>query len=83
MVRNFTLQEVTITLQDNADETPVYFNMPFNHTIDYVHLKICCHTNNEKMQMSVMLTQLAALAPLGAFRVGEGRVPKICLQTHF
>jgi hypothetical protein len=25
------LQEVTITLEGNAYETPVYFNMSFNH----------------------------------------------------
>jgi hypothetical protein len=30
----FTLQEVTITLWGNADEMPLYFNMPSNYTPD-------------------------------------------------
>jgi hypothetical protein len=29
----FTLQEVTLILQDNADEMPAYFNMSPNYTI--------------------------------------------------
>jgi hypothetical protein len=31
---NFTLQDVTITLQGNDNEMPVYCNMPSSYTID-------------------------------------------------
>jgi outer membrane lipoprotein-sorting protein len=37
--RDFTLQEVTITLQGNVDETSVYFNITSNYTITDVRTK--------------------------------------------
>jgi hypothetical protein len=33
-VQLFNLKEITITLQDIADEMPLYFNMPSTYTID-------------------------------------------------
>jgi hypothetical protein len=35
----FIWQEVTITLQDNANKIPVHFDMPSNYTIDNVGAK--------------------------------------------
>jgi hypothetical protein len=34
--KNFTLKEM-ITLQDNTNKIQVYFNMPFNYTINGQH----------------------------------------------
>jgi hypothetical protein len=38
-VKVFKLQEVTITLGGNAEEMPVYFNMPSSYTTDDVGAK--------------------------------------------
>lgn len=35
----FTLQEVIVTHRDNAEERPVYFDMPCNYTISDVDSK--------------------------------------------
>jgi hypothetical protein len=37
--KDFTLLKVTITLQGNVDETPVYFNITANYTITDVRTK--------------------------------------------
>jgi hypothetical protein len=49
--KNFTLQEVTTTLWGNSDETPVYFNIPSNYTINDEGAKSVVMTisGNEKM----------------------------------
>jgi hypothetical protein len=50
-VKFFTLQEVTIKLQSNASEMPMYFNMPSNNTIDDVCAKSTATktSSNEKV----------------------------------
>jgi hypothetical protein len=35
----FILKEITVTLRDNADEMPVYINMPSNYTINNLNVK--------------------------------------------
>jgi hypothetical protein len=41
IVKLLNFQKVTITLQDNADEIPLHFNMPYNYTIDDKGVKMC------------------------------------------
>jgi hypothetical protein len=45
----------------NADETPVYFDMPSNYTVDDKGVKsiLIKTSDNEKMRVTVMLTVLA------------------------
>jgi hypothetical protein len=51
--KNFTLQEITIILQVNADEIPVYFNILSNYTIDNVGVQsvIIKTSGNENMRV--------------------------------
>jgi hypothetical protein len=70
IVKILTLQEVTITIQCNANEKPEYFDAPPNYSTDS-RCKICCHkiSGNEKMEVAVMLTEFACSMKLQLYMV--------------
>lgn len=64
----FTLQEVTLILQDNADEMPAYFNMSPNYTISQwrnVSVMLTDFGDNTLLWYSVGNSMPRALLPMG------------------
>lgn len=57
----FVLQEVTIILQGNASEMPVYFHTPYSYTIyNAGAISVAVKTSGlEIMKVTIMLTELA------------------------
>jgi hypothetical protein len=62
-----SLQAVTITLPDYADDMPVYLNMPFSYTINNAEEKsaVIRTSGNENLGATAILTELAgSMKPL-------------------
>lgn len=84
IIRLRTQNDYLLGQMGNADETPVYFDMPTNYTVDIVGTKTVSvkTTGNEKMRVTVMLTVLADGRKLPPFIIlNRKTMPKEKLPT--